>query len=158
MPKDLAQNERIGKGLKNVEKLTITGQGFDPELALSFKFKNLKTLVVKVNRCDINGLVSILHAIENVKNLDLGVYITIGSSYDLDGIKAVFNQALEIIDKNFPRNSTKFEINDYSGFECNIKKYRGQAPKLVAPNESEPEDLVDSDDNVNMYWSGPGHW
>ena len=158
MPQDLAQNEKIGKGLKNVEKLTVTGQGFNPELALSFKFKNLKTLVVKVDRCDINGLLSILHATENVKNLDLGVFITIGSSYDLDGIKAVFNQALEIIDKNFPRNSTKFEINDYSGFEYNIKKYRGQAPKLIAPEESEPDYSVDSDDKPNMYWSSPDHW
>ena len=158
MPIDLAQNEKIGKGLKNVEKLTVTGHGFNPQLALSFKLKKLKTLVVKVDRCDINGLLSILHATENVKNLDLGVFITIGSSYDLDGIKAVFNQALEIIDKNFPRNSTKFEINDYSGFEYNIKKYRGQAPKLIAPEESEPDYSADSDDNPNMYWSGPDHF
>ena len=158
MPKDFAQNEKIGKGLKNVEKLTVTGNGFNPELALSFKFKNLKTLVVKVDRCDINGLLSILHATENVKNLDLGVFITIGSSYDLDGINAVFNQALEIIDKNFPRNSTKFEINDYSGFEYNIKKYRGQVPKLIAPEESEPDYSADSDDNPNMYWSGPDNF
>jgi hypothetical protein len=158
MPKDLVRNEKIGKGLKNVEKLTVTGHGFNPQLALSFKLKKLKTLVVKVDRCDINGLLSILHATENVKNLDLGVFITIGSSYDLDGIKAVFNQALEIIDKKFPRHSTKFEINDYSGFEYNIKKYRGQAPKLIAPDESEPEQSVDSDDNANMYWSGPGHF
>ena len=50
------------------------------------------------------------------------------------------------------------EINDYSGFEYNIKKYRGQAPKLIAPDESEPEQSVDSDDNANMYWSGPGHF
>ena len=48
------------------------------------------------------------------------------------------------------------KINDYSGFAY-IKKYRGQATKLIVPDESEPEDSVDSDDNVNMYWSGPGH-
>ena len=143
LPKGLAQIERIGKSLNHVENIRVAGEKFKPELFLSLNLKSLKTLSLRTT-VDVNDLLGTLHTIENVKGLDLDIYIGVDSGYQafLETMKNVFKEALEIIDKKFPRNSTKFIINDLE-WENYIKKCRGKAPRLYSC--SEPFDEPDHD-------------
>ena len=45
-----------------------------------------------------------------------------------DFVQGAFQEAIKIIDKNFPKDSTEFRIDDY-GFEFVIRKYKGEAPE-----------------------------
>lgn len=148
MPKSLAQIEKIGKSLNHVENIRVAGERFNTELILSLNLNSLKTLSMKIG-ADVNDLLGILHTIENVKDLDLDIYIDVDSDYQAlnEFIKNVFKEAWEIIDKKFPRNSTKFRIHDLE-WDNYIKKCRGKAPRLYSPVEplDEPDTSYDSDE------------
>ena len=152
MPKSLVRNEKIGEKLKHVEKLCVKGRKFNPELILSFKFKKLKTLFIDTG-VRVNDLVGTLHAIGNLKGLDLNIYIAVDSRYRAleEYTKNVFKEAFEIIDKKFPRNSTKVKVDDLE-FNQFIKKYRGEAPKLYSSEETELEGTDYSSDSDAMNW------
>ena len=98
-------------------------------------------------------LLGTLHAIGNLKGLDLNIYIAVDSRYRAleEYTKNVFKEAFEIIDKNFPRNSTKIIVDDLE-FNQFIKKYRGEAPKLYSSEETELEGTDYSSDSDGMNW------
>ena len=63
-------------------------------------------------------------------------------------VQGVFQEAIKIIDENFPKDSTEFRIDDY-GFEFVIRKYKGEAAERRDDIWYVIEELTDSDGNFD---------
>ena len=158
--------EKIGQALPNVEELfvqdecSLRDENFNFELILGFK--SLKTLKVEVDFMDLNSFLGTLRSIENVKASNLFVSFCMNgtgcwgpkwSFYDKDlderrnFVQGLFQEAIKIIDENFPKDSTEFRIDDY-GFKFVIRKYKGEAPERrddIYLGDFELTELTDSD-------------
>ena len=157
IPRDF-EMEKIGQALPNVEELFVycqEGENFNLELIMGFK--SLKTLKIKVGDMDMNDFLDTLRSLENVKTLNLFVFIGMNGKrasgnqmsdkeYDekYNFVQEVFQDAIKIIDENFRKDSTEFRIDDY-GFDFVVRKYKGEAPERRDDLFYVIEELTDSD-------------
>ena len=166
IPRDF-EMEKIGQALPNVEELFVycqEGKNFNLELILGFK--SLKTLKIDIDDMDMNDFLYTLRSLENVKTLNLFVFIGIrkrpygvqmsDKEYDekYNFVQEVFQEAIKIIDENFPRNSTEFRIDDYGPFEFVIRKYKGEAPERRDDIWVLIEEFTDSDGHFDSNSDG----
>ena len=109
---------------------------------------SLETLVINNTNLeipvpmDINYLIEVLDSIGNIKNLTIEnsdfQYLLSNKEFgrpvlnDLneDQTKAIFERAMDVINKKFPINSTSFEILD-TEYGWSIKKENGKAPTMT---------------------------
>ena len=59
--------------------------------------------------------------------------------------QGVFQEAIKIIDENFPKDSTEFKIEDH-GFNFVIRKYKGEAPER---RDISYEELIEIDEHFD---------
>ena len=67
-----------------------------------------------------------------------------GYEYSFVEAQGVFQEAIKIIDENFPKDSTEFKIEDH-GFNFVIRKYKGEAPERR--DDISDEKLIDIDEH-----------
>ena len=108
---------------------------------------SLKTLTMNTDLddpfpLDINYLIEVLDSIGNIKNLTIenSDFQCLLSNKDFgrpilndlneDQTKAIFERAMDVINKKFPINSTSFEILD-TEYGWSIKKENGKAPTMT---------------------------
>ena len=109
---------------------------------------SLETLVINNTNLeipvpmDINYLIEVLDSIGNIKNLTIEnsdfQYLLSNKEFgrpilnnlNEDQTKAVFERAMDVINKKFPINSTSFEILD-NEYGWRIKKESGKAPTMT---------------------------
>ena len=159
--------DKLGQDMPNLEALSIyQAHGRQLKLEMILSFKNLKRLYVNLSGVALSGLVDMLHTLENIKNLDLCISISTERSEDFDEKQAkdIFQQAFEIIDKNFPRKSAIFSISN-DKYDLLLTKSKDKAPKRKIrskhasktvkrkpPNgkifSDSDEDLDENDDNL----------
>ena len=72
-----------------------------PNTELIFRFKNLKKLIFCVE-FNVNYLLHVLRFLGNTKDVKLFVNLEVMSGYDKDEAKAIFDEAVRIIDEKFP--------------------------------------------------------
>ena len=166
--------DKLGQDMPNLETLSIyqhhVYKGHQSNFEMILSFKNLKSLYVNTD-LPLSGLVDTLHTLENMKNLNLSISISTDErdieEFDEKQAKDIFQEAFEIIDKNFPRKSAISVSN--SKYNLLIKKEKDQAPKRKILSKSRSKTIkrkprngkifsdsdFDSDENSddeNLHW------
>ena len=82
---------------------------------------------------DISKLLDVLQSLSNTKNLTITYLdICLDNEFDPQITEDIFQKAVEIIEKKFPRNSTAFDIGEIR-HAFTIKKKKGKAPTFKFP-------------------------
>jgi len=134
--------DQLGQEMPNLEALSIyqhhVYKGHQSNFEMILSFKNLKSLYVNTD-LPLSGLVDVLHTLENMKNLELCFSISTDErdieKFDEKQAKDIFQEAFEIVDKNFPRKSTSFSVSN-NKYNLLIKKEKDQAPKRKGLSKS----------------------
>ena len=133
--------------LKSLE-LVECGFMYEPDFLINIHqiLPSLETLIMETDLpwimpMDINYLIEVLDSIGNIKDLTIEdsdfQYLLSNKEFgrpilnDLneDQTKAVFERAMDVINKKFPINSNAFEIVD-NEYGCCIKKEKGKPPTM----------------------------
>ena len=151
---------KLGQDMPNLEALSIyRAHGSQLKLEMILSFKNLKSLHVNTDGSlsgNNSGLVNMLHSLENLKNLDLSFNISTDEKirnveeFDEKQAKDIFQEAFEIIDKNFPRKSTSFSVSN-DKYNLLIKKEKDQAPKRKILSKSRSKTIKPKPRNGKIF-------
>ena len=154
----------IRKGLRNMEKLYITGKRgifdakFDSEFISSLPtyilgFRKLTQVWISVN-VDITDFFDLLHAIANIKDVKCWLNVCIvhnyfGERYVKDIIKGIFEEGFKIVEKTFPTESTVVHIFDERYYFRTDKNYNKE-PLLNVCETSDDEEFTESYPNSSV--------
>ena len=117
---------------------------YEPDFLINIHeiIPSLETLIMTtygdpMAEVDINYLIEALDSIGNIRNLTIkgflhhpALFQPLQNNLSEEQTKVVFEKAMEIINKKFQINSTRFEIHD-NEYGWRIKKEEGKIPSMT---------------------------